>query len=310
MFGLPGAPSSNRARPRPMSRILTVGLQRACRVALGPRRHQHQVGRLQVAVDHALLVEVLQAEQRLVDEADRLGRRQLAAPLQHLLERLAVEVLHDEVVQPVGLADLEGADDVGVLELHGQPGLALEAAERFRVLGLGRRQHLDGDDLAELVDRLVDAGHAALADAVEDLVVVEEEVVGLAAQQQVRLVLGEVLVGDQPACEPRRWRRGPSPRPSTVGAGCGPPLGGSSRLRTSKLQQASTDDSMNHSCRPRQGPGHARCVTIPLGLPRTPGRIDSAGNEKDRSGESMVRVTGAGVPVSAASSPGRGSLVT
>ena len=41
----------------------------------------------------------------------------------------AVHVLHDEEVQVAVLIDVVGADDVGVIEAAGGPGLAVEAAE-------------------------------------------------------------------------------------------------------------------------------------------------------------------------------------
>jgi hypothetical protein len=66
------------------------------------------------------------------------------------------------------LAGLEGAEDVGVAQAHGQASLAPEAGQHQRVGGPGRRQHLDGDGLAFGVDGLVDAGQAAAADAAED----------------------------------------------------------------------------------------------------------------------------------------------
>src|SRR5437868_7093505 len=80
-------------------------------------------------------------------------------------------------------------------------GLAAEPGGDGRVPRRRRRQDFDGDDGAEVVDRLVDPGHAALAEAAQDLVLAEEEVVGEAAEQDGGLVLRDVLVGDQPAGE-------------------------------------------------------------------------------------------------------------
>ena len=59
---------STTKRARPKSRILTW-----------PAGRQHQVVRLDVAVDHAALVGVLQAERGLADVVARLGHRQRAA---------------------------------------------------------------------------------------------------------------------------------------------------------------------------------------------------------------------------------------
>ncbi len=80
----------------------------------------------------------------------------------------------------------------------------MEAAEQIGFFALGGRQHFDGDDLAELMLGLVDAGHAAFAQTIEDLVVVEEESVGVAARQQLSLVFREILVGRHPGGEFRQ----------------------------------------------------------------------------------------------------------
>ena len=66
-------------------------------------------------------------------------------------------------------------------------------------LCLGRRQHLDGDDLAKAMLGLENAGHTADAETVEQLVLIEEERPGPAAQQDAGLVFGEILVGGEPA---------------------------------------------------------------------------------------------------------------
>ena len=91
-------------------------------------------------------------------------------------------MLQDEIVQTVAVADLKGSDDVGVLELERQFCLAAEARQQGRILGPRRRQHLDRHCLPEFVPRLVDAGHATLAESVENLVAVEKEAVGVAAR--------------------------------------------------------------------------------------------------------------------------------
>ena len=113
----------------------------------------------------------------------------------------AVEMFHNKVVQAPVLAEVEGAYHAGMLELERQAGFALEAGHHFGVLRPRGGQHLDGDGLALEVQRLVDACHAALADAVEDLVLVDEKVIRPALLKQLDLVLGQVLSGDQPARE-------------------------------------------------------------------------------------------------------------
>ena len=101
----------------------------------------------------------------------------------------------------VRVADLERADHVRVVELRQQSGFALEAAEDVRALRPRRGQDLQGDDLAEAVDGLVNAAHLPLADAVEDLVPAEEEVVGAAALDERGLILGQCPLRDEKPAE-------------------------------------------------------------------------------------------------------------
>ncbi len=100
---------------------------------------------------------------RLVNQADGFAGQHFAAASGDLFERLALQILHDDEIEARGDAGLERANDVGVFQPQGETGFAMEAAEQVGFLGLGGRQHLDGDDLAERVLRLVNAGHAALA---------------------------------------------------------------------------------------------------------------------------------------------------
>jgi hypothetical protein len=74
------------------------------------------VGRLDVAVDDALVVGVLEALRGLRDDVDGLVDGQLLLVREDHVERLALAVLHGVVVVAQVLAGREGADDVGVLE--------------------------------------------------------------------------------------------------------------------------------------------------------------------------------------------------
>ena len=76
-----------------------------------------------------------------------------------------MHVLHDDVVRLVVVAPVVDVDDVGVREVGG--GLCLLAEARDEVWGRSRTlvEYLDRDGAAEdLVDGLVDVGHAAGAD--------------------------------------------------------------------------------------------------------------------------------------------------
>ena len=91
--------------------------------------------------------------------------RQPAPPPDPARQRLAVHVAHDEVHQPLALADGVDRDDVGM----GQPGgglrLAGEALADVLLEGELGRQHLDGDPALEpLVAGAVHHAHPAAAD--------------------------------------------------------------------------------------------------------------------------------------------------
>ena len=91
------------------------------------------------------------------------------APFEHVLDRLALDELHDEVVVAGDLAGVDHADDVVVRELGGDLGLAAEPLDEFLVLRQGVEQHLHGDDAVDArLLGLVDEAHRALADSFED----------------------------------------------------------------------------------------------------------------------------------------------
>ena len=89
-------------------------------------------------------------------------------------QRLALDERHDVVEDAVGLARVVEAEDVGVLEVGGEPDLAEEPVGADGGGELGP-QGLDGDLAAVAqVFREVDRGHAAFADQALDLVAVAE----------------------------------------------------------------------------------------------------------------------------------------
>jgi len=68
---------------------------------------------LDVAVDQAGLVGVLQAQDGLADVVGGADGIHRPAALDDLLQVGAVDVLHDEEVQRLVLVDIVGVDDVG-----------------------------------------------------------------------------------------------------------------------------------------------------------------------------------------------------
>ncbi|MGX1491501.1 hypothetical protein RKD41_003760 [Streptomyces tendae] len=140
---------------------------------------QHDVARLDVAVDQAHLVADLQRGEHVRGDLQRLvgGHR---AGLPHGLvedgaERTALDVLHDDVRRRhavhLVLAGVEDGDDVGVRELGHCLGLTAEPLTEGRLAAQLGVQRLDRDLAVEHgVVGEVDGGHAALAEQVAQLV--------------------------------------------------------------------------------------------------------------------------------------------
>ncbi len=126
---------------------------------------QHDVGRLDVAVDDAGSVRVLQGLEDADRHLQRPLRQQLATGVQKLTERRAVHVLHDDVrdrhVVDVVLARVVDRDDRGMVERGGRLGLPAEPGLEGRVAREIRAQRLHRHGAAEAgVMREVDLRHA------------------------------------------------------------------------------------------------------------------------------------------------------
>ncbi len=135
-----------------------------------PVRGEHHVVGLEVAVQDPLAV----GGGHRVDERDReredaLGRE--APRGDRLAERLALDVLHRQEAQPLGLLDRVERHDPGVAERGDRPRLALEARDLLGVRGHLRRQHLEGDPAVEArVVGEVDLAHPARAERLEEAI--------------------------------------------------------------------------------------------------------------------------------------------
>ena len=127
--------------------------------------------RLDVAVDHALLMRDAEGSQDLERNGDRppgLDRR-LAA--NQVLQRLAFDVLLDDVRHACGLRLVVDLDDVRVVQARCCAGFALEALDEVGIVAVTIGQHLDGDlAMQRFVLRKKNARHATLAKAADDAV--------------------------------------------------------------------------------------------------------------------------------------------
>ena len=121
---------------------------------------------------------VCEAERGRDLAADLGGATRMQRPVttDHLRQRGAVDVLHDDEVRAVLGPPVEDPDDVRMRQVRG--GLRL-AAEPLDEAGIGRelgRQLLDGDGAIEgSVTGQVHLGHAAAGEPLVDLVAVSED---------------------------------------------------------------------------------------------------------------------------------------
>ena len=108
---------------------------------------QQDVGRLDVAMDHAVSVRVVERLAALEDDLDDLVDRQQIVDLGVLLERAALDVLHDDVAAFLVGHRVEDGRDVRMRQLAGERSLGQEQlAEALAVLLVAQHlalHHLD-----------------------------------------------------------------------------------------------------------------------------------------------------------------------
>ncbi len=163
---------------------------------------EHEVGRLDVAVDDAALVRVREAGGGLSHPLDDVVDRLRAGFLDELGERAALDEVHHEVVRAMGFTALDRTDDVRVVERGRGPELAFEPshgaaiAERRRIDDLQRH-----DPSVATMLGTVDAAHATAAHLRLDDVGTDDEAGGMARRRLLRLVGREPAVGHEPCGE-------------------------------------------------------------------------------------------------------------
>ncbi len=137
------------------------------------RLFDHQVFRLDVAMDDAASVGVRQRPGHLAEQANGFGRRNAAEPGQPFRERLAVDEPHREEGEPVNLIGPIHRHDVGMGELRRGSSFAEEAVPEAFVGGTGRREHLERHQAVEFeVPGQVDDAHAPASEFPDQVIVV------------------------------------------------------------------------------------------------------------------------------------------
>ena len=130
----------------------------------------HDVVGLEIAMEDAPIVRRGQPFGHFRGNAQRVLRRQRLAVHQRA-QVLAVDQLHGDPGEALGVTRLVDGDDVGMIEGGGGPRFLFEPAQRLRTGGQLGRQDLQGHFTTELVvSRTVDLSHPARTNYAEDLV--------------------------------------------------------------------------------------------------------------------------------------------
>ena len=158
---------------------------------------QKDVCRLDVAVQHAVLVRVVHGPRDFGQQFGGLARGQrLAAKAPG--EVRPIHEPHREVVLPLVLSHVEHRDDVRMIQPCDCLRLAIEALDKIaRREGPGQK-HLEGDYALEAdLTRLVDHAHPASGDFLQQLVVAEQPGVRCAGDRRGLLRRGRLVIGQR-----------------------------------------------------------------------------------------------------------------
>ena len=116
----------------------------------------------------------MRAVERVADldgNARARHRRKPGRSAQPIRERLAFEILENQIVELAVAADVVDRADVGIVQRGNRARFVLEALPRFRIGRERAGEHLDGHGAIEpRVARAVDLAHAARAKRGDDFV--------------------------------------------------------------------------------------------------------------------------------------------
>ncbi len=135
-----------------------------------PALGDENIRRLDIAVDDSLFVRGIECVRYFHAQLQQQIHGQRLSG-NAVLERLAFEMLHDDEVSPVLLANLVNGADVRMIQRGSSPGLALKSLEGVRIACEFFGQKLQGHVAAEArILSLVDHTHASAAELFDDFV--------------------------------------------------------------------------------------------------------------------------------------------
>ena len=132
---------------------------------------KHDILGLDIAVDDALVVGVLERAEDLERKVDRFFQNDAAAADEIILEGDPFDILHHDILDHVAETDVVDLNDIRMREDRDRLRFVFEPAEEFAVLGVFLLENLHGDGaVVDQIVRPVDEGHSARADQALDLV--------------------------------------------------------------------------------------------------------------------------------------------
>ena len=135
---------------------------------VGTPLREHGIIRLEISMDDAAFMRGLEEGGDLDADLQELLDRERALAYA-IAERLTIDQLHNQAVDPVFVADVIESAEVGVVERGDGPCLPFEAGEQLLVFRQGRRQDLDRDLAIEaVVSCTPDLAHTAGTDSIDD----------------------------------------------------------------------------------------------------------------------------------------------
>ena len=136
----------------------------------------HDIVRLDIAMDNAAAVGVLERLGDLHGEMQRLAPVEAALLLQILLERDALDQLHDDIVHVAGAGHVVNADDIRVRQHGDGLRLRMEAAAELLIARELILEDLHGDQAVQTVIQcFIYNCHPACPDDLEDLIAVIQQ---------------------------------------------------------------------------------------------------------------------------------------
>src|SRR5690348_7010463 len=122
-------------------------------------------------MDYVLRVRRFEGAANLQHDFCRLGGGEFASLPQESAEVLSLDEIHGDEFDPVGLPQVENANDVFVRDLASKNQFLLEASQHFRVASEFRANQFECDKPVEfLVSGLIDCTHAAASEKLKNFV--------------------------------------------------------------------------------------------------------------------------------------------